>query len=68
MIESLFTLYFILQEDMLSSKMKKLRKQKKYRGDSTLPPEFDVNIPKPRFVCLLIVVLFKFYILYYFLV
>lgn len=51
MIESLFTLYFILQEDMLSSKMKKLRKQKKYRGDSTLPPEFDVNIPKPRFVC-----------------
>lgn len=38
------------QEEILSSKVKKLRKQKKYRGDSTLPPEFDINIPKPRFV------------------
>ncbi|XP_050527668.1 dnaJ homolog subfamily C member 1 isoform X2 [Daktulosphaira vitifoliae] len=34
-------------ENLLSSKVKKLRKQKKYRGDSTLPPEFDINIPKP---------------------
>lgn len=42
-------LVFTLQEELLSSKMKKLRKQKKYRGDSTLPPEFDVNIPKPRY-------------------
>lgn len=44
----------------MSSKMKKLRKQKKYRGDSTLPPEFDVNIPKPRYI-------FKYYYYYFFL-
>ncbi|XP_050439006.1 dnaJ homolog subfamily C member 1 isoform X2 [Adelges cooleyi] len=37
----------ITVEELLSSKVRKLRKQKKYRGDSTLPPEFDVNIPKP---------------------
>jgi len=41
---------FFIQEEILSSKVKKLRKQKKYRGDSTLPPEFDINIPKPRFI------------------
>ncbi|KAE9533542.1 hypothetical protein AGLY_009180 [Aphis glycines] len=41
-IENKFTV-----EELLSSKIKKIRKQKKYRGDSTLPPEFDVNIPKP---------------------
>ncbi|VVC46204.1 DnaJ domain,Homeobox domain-like,DnaJ domain, conserved site,SANT/Myb domain, partial [Cinara cedri] len=41
-IENKFTV-----EELLSSKVKKLRKQKKYRGDSALPPEFDVNLPKP---------------------
>jgi len=42
-------IYFILQDELLSSKIKKFKKQKKNRGsDSTLPPELDVNLPKPR--------------------
>jgi len=45
----LIIIHFILQDELLSSKIKKLKRQKKYRGsDSTLPPEFDVNLPKPR--------------------
>lgn len=41
----------LLQDELLSSKIKKLRKQKKYRSETTtLPPEFDVNLPKPRFI------------------
>lgn len=52
----------ILQDELLNSKMKKLRKQKKYRSDTaTLPPEFDVNLPKPRFVIFFINCLYFYY-------
>lgn len=52
--------YFILQDELLSSKIKKLKRQKKYRGESILPPELNINIPKPRYSNF---ILYLFYII-----
>lgn len=56
----------ILKDELLSSKIKKLRKQKKYRSDTTtLPPEFDVNLPKPRFIIIFLLTIYDLIVFNY---